>query len=100
MVPAPAFPTDHTAVLVQANVPVLEGSDWTDVVLTNDNADRRYVNMYNLPDWGTLGLNLLLPAGIAVSEQAQMQAGIVPSFVNGYGLAIGSDISGAGALAL
>ena len=29
MVPAPAFPTDHTAVLVQANVPVLEGSDWT-----------------------------------------------------------------------
>src|SRR5262249_32278290 len=28
-VPAPALPTDHTAVLVQENVPVLEGSDWT-----------------------------------------------------------------------
>jgi len=28
-VPAPAFPTDHTAVLVQENVPVLEGADWT-----------------------------------------------------------------------
>jgi apolipoprotein N-acyltransferase len=28
-VPAPAFPADHKAVLVQANVPVLEGSDWT-----------------------------------------------------------------------
>ncbi len=29
LVPAPAFPTDHTGVLVQANVPVLEGPDWT-----------------------------------------------------------------------
>jgi apolipoprotein N-acyltransferase len=28
-VPAPAFPTDHTAILVQENVPVLEGADWT-----------------------------------------------------------------------
>jgi apolipoprotein N-acyltransferase len=26
---APAFPTDHTALLVQENVPVLEGADWT-----------------------------------------------------------------------
>jgi apolipoprotein N-acyltransferase len=29
LVPAPAIPTDRTAVLVQANVPILEGSDWT-----------------------------------------------------------------------
>jgi len=29
LVPAPAIPTDHNAVLVQANVPILEGSDWT-----------------------------------------------------------------------
>jgi apolipoprotein N-acyltransferase len=29
LVPAPAIPADHTAVLVQANVPILEGSDWT-----------------------------------------------------------------------
>lgn len=28
-VPAPALATDHTAFLVQANVPILEGSDWT-----------------------------------------------------------------------
>jgi len=28
-VPAPAFPTDHRAALVQENVPVLEGTDWT-----------------------------------------------------------------------
>ena len=28
-IPAPAFPTDHRAVLVQENVPVLEGTDWT-----------------------------------------------------------------------
>ncbi len=27
--PAPMVPADHTAVLVQANVPILEGSDWT-----------------------------------------------------------------------
>jgi apolipoprotein N-acyltransferase len=27
--PAPASPADHNAVLVQANVPILEGSDWT-----------------------------------------------------------------------
>jgi apolipoprotein N-acyltransferase len=29
LVPAPRFPTDRTATLVQANVPVLEGADWT-----------------------------------------------------------------------
>jgi apolipoprotein N-acyltransferase len=29
LVPAPAIPGDHSAVLVQANVPILEGSDWT-----------------------------------------------------------------------
>jgi apolipoprotein N-acyltransferase len=29
LVPAPTIPTDHNAVLVQANVPILEGSDWT-----------------------------------------------------------------------
>lgn len=29
LVPAPALPADHTAVLVQANVPILEGADWT-----------------------------------------------------------------------
>jgi apolipoprotein N-acyltransferase len=27
--PAPAIPADHSALLVQANVPILEGSDWT-----------------------------------------------------------------------
>jgi len=29
LVPAPPFATDHTAFLVQANVPILEGADWT-----------------------------------------------------------------------
>jgi apolipoprotein N-acyltransferase len=29
LVPVPAIPADHTAVLVQANVPILEGSNWT-----------------------------------------------------------------------
>ncbi len=29
LVPVPAIPADHSAVLVQANVPILEGSDWT-----------------------------------------------------------------------
>jgi len=29
LVPAPAIPTDRNALLVQANVPILEGSDWT-----------------------------------------------------------------------
>jgi apolipoprotein N-acyltransferase len=29
LVPAPASPADRSAVLVQANVPILEGSDWT-----------------------------------------------------------------------
>ena len=29
LVRVPAIPTDHNAVLVQANVPILEGSDWT-----------------------------------------------------------------------
>jgi apolipoprotein N-acyltransferase len=29
LVPAPTLPTDQSAVLVQANVPILEGSDWT-----------------------------------------------------------------------
>jgi apolipoprotein N-acyltransferase len=29
LVTAPAIPTDHSAILVQANVPILEGSDWT-----------------------------------------------------------------------
>jgi apolipoprotein N-acyltransferase len=29
LVPASTLPTDHNAVLVQANVPILEGSDWT-----------------------------------------------------------------------
>ena len=29
LVPAPAIPADRTATLVQANVPILEGSDWT-----------------------------------------------------------------------
>ncbi len=28
-IPAPAIPADHEAILVQANVPILEGSDWT-----------------------------------------------------------------------
>ncbi len=29
LVPAPHEPTDHTAFLVQANIPILEGADWT-----------------------------------------------------------------------
>ena len=29
LVPAPTSPTDHAALLVQANVPILESSDWT-----------------------------------------------------------------------
>jgi apolipoprotein N-acyltransferase len=29
LLPTPAIPADHNAVLVQANVPILEGSDWT-----------------------------------------------------------------------
>ncbi|HXM64230.1 MAG TPA: apolipoprotein N-acyltransferase [Terriglobales bacterium] len=29
LVPAPTLPTDHNAILVQANVPILEGADWT-----------------------------------------------------------------------
>jgi apolipoprotein N-acyltransferase len=29
LIPTPVIPTTHTAVLVQANVPILEGSDWT-----------------------------------------------------------------------
>jgi apolipoprotein N-acyltransferase len=29
LVPVPAIAADHSAVLVQANVPILEGSDWT-----------------------------------------------------------------------
>jgi apolipoprotein N-acyltransferase len=29
LVPAPAIPGDRSAILVQANVPILEGSDWT-----------------------------------------------------------------------
>lgn len=29
LVPAPAMPADRNALLVQANVPILEGSDWT-----------------------------------------------------------------------
>jgi apolipoprotein N-acyltransferase len=29
LIPAPTIPADHIAVLVQANVPILEGSDWT-----------------------------------------------------------------------
>ena len=29
LVPAPAIPADHSAVLIQANVPILEGSNWT-----------------------------------------------------------------------
>jgi apolipoprotein N-acyltransferase len=28
-IPAPPIPADHTALLVQENIPVLEGSDWT-----------------------------------------------------------------------
>jgi apolipoprotein N-acyltransferase len=27
--PIPAFPTDHSAVLVQPNIPILAGGDWT-----------------------------------------------------------------------
>jgi len=29
LIPAPALPADKTAVLVQANIPILEGADWT-----------------------------------------------------------------------
>jgi apolipoprotein N-acyltransferase len=29
LIPAPVIPSDRTATLVQANVPILEGSDWT-----------------------------------------------------------------------
>jgi len=29
LIPAPAIPADRTATLVQANVPILEGADWT-----------------------------------------------------------------------
>jgi apolipoprotein N-acyltransferase len=29
LIPSPPIPADHTATLVQANVPILEGSDWT-----------------------------------------------------------------------
>jgi apolipoprotein N-acyltransferase len=29
LLPAPTIPTDHNALLVQANVPIVEGSDWT-----------------------------------------------------------------------
>jgi len=39
LVPAPAFPIDHTAVLVQENVPVLEGADWTRQYFSDTLAD-------------------------------------------------------------
>ena len=29
LIPAPPIPADHTATLVQANVPILDGADWT-----------------------------------------------------------------------
>lgn len=52
-IPAPAIPADHTAFLVQANIPILEGVDWTkDYLITT------------LQDLGRYSLN---PSGSAES---------------------------------
>jgi hypothetical protein len=34
-IPAPSIPADHTALLVQENIPVLEGADWTTQYFTD-----------------------------------------------------------------
>jgi hypothetical protein len=65
--------------------------------LVNDRAAKgTYVNMYDLPTSGQLGLNMLLPNGIAVANTAQIQAGVVPSYPNGTVFAYSKSPGAAG----
>jgi len=45
LVPVPASPADHNAVLVQANVPILEGSDWTKEYLNQSLRDLTEISL-------------------------------------------------------
>jgi len=46
-VPAPVIPTDRTALLVQANVPILEGSDWTKEYFNDTLRDLSAISLEN-----------------------------------------------------
>jgi len=48
LVPVPAIPADHSAVLVQANVPILEGSDWTKQYFSDTLRDLTEVSLATL----------------------------------------------------
>jgi apolipoprotein N-acyltransferase len=53
LVPVPAIPTDHSAVLVQANVPIVEGSDWTKAYFNDTLRDLTDISLHAnaaLPD--------------------------------------------------
>ena len=45
LIPAPVIPSDRTATLVQANVPILEGSDWTKEYFNSTLLDLSKVSM-------------------------------------------------------
>jgi apolipoprotein N-acyltransferase len=47
--PAPKFPTDHTALLVQENIPVLDSADWTRQFFDQTLADLTRISL-NPPD--------------------------------------------------
>jgi apolipoprotein N-acyltransferase len=49
--PAPALPADHTALLLQENIPVLEGSDWTKQFFADTLADLTKISL-NPPPTG------------------------------------------------
>ena len=60
--------------------------------LVNDAAQQgTYINMATLPDQGMLGLNIRLPAGIAVADVNQVRAGIIPSYKNGLAVSYTLD---------
>jgi apolipoprotein N-acyltransferase len=45
LIPAPVIPADRTATLVQANVPILEGADWTKEYFTATLRDLRNISL-------------------------------------------------------
>jgi flagellar basal body-associated protein FliL len=67
---------------------------WTDIVNTRG-AGGTYFSMANLPPEGMLGLNMRLPAGIAVADASQVKSGFIPSYKNGFGMTYAFDIGSA-----
>ncbi len=66
LLPVPAIPADHTALLVQANIPILGGADWTKDYLDTTLRDLISISLHQPPRWAASQFDCMAGVAIAV----------------------------------